>query len=591
VEMIALPRSSVAASWERSVGCGLRREDRGLFTHHVSRTHSKRVEDENHRLIGAAGAEVRELYRSLGSARWIALCTNAAGEVVCWAGDRNSAPRRLRVLMHPGRRLTESELGTTAPGCTLVDSAVTVVTREEHFLHELKDFYCASAPIMGVNGTPAGVIDISGIDIDAVQLATELVAFAARRTENSLLNSMPCAAVLRFHCDERLLDTPFEGLIAVDGDGRICGANRAARQLLLMHRSPQIGLPLQSLVEGDLGEVLRKARTSGDGALRVRLHSETFGFVSVGRRTVNQRPTFARARARPAEYTFITPILGDAILAQGYAEACRLFSRGVPIVFQGATGTGKETLARALHHDGGCSGPFIHLHCGQISESSLQTYQLHGTCATGATLFLDEVSDTPMPLQRLLLDIVEQRDATSSETMGADRFKIVCSTKTDLASLVRDGKMREDLFYRLNGFRLCLPALRERTDLAAIVDSLLRRFTPEQRMHIDVTAIDPLLAREWPGNIRELEQFVRKVIALQAPGQRITVADIVRTMGDDESANGAGSCEATNPRELAELRVIRHALQSCNGNVAAAARLLKLSRGTLYKRLAKLRDT
>ena len=131
----------VSDSWERSIKHGLRRHDQVLFTNSVSKALGRRTTEENHRLLSHATPEMVRLYSGLGSARWLALCVNARGQVICSVGDPLSAPNELRALMHPGRSLLESEIGTTAPGCVLEIGHPVVVSRDEHYLHELASFF------------------------------------------------------------------------------------------------------------------------------------------------------------------------------------------------------------------------------------------------------------------------------------------------------------------------------------------------------------------------------------------------------------------------------------------------------------------
>jgi transcriptional regulator of acetoin/glycerol metabolism len=185
-------------SWERSIGHGLRRQDRALFNNCVSRALTRRIVDENDALISHAREEMRNLHRSLDSGRWLTMCINMQGEIVHFVGDRSSAPRELQVLMFPGRRILEAELGTTAPGCALEEQRPIVVARNEHFLLELREFFCASAPIFDPTSQLAGALDISGVDVRALPLASDLVDFAARRIFTNMVGGVHDCRVLGF---------------------------------------------------------------------------------------------------------------------------------------------------------------------------------------------------------------------------------------------------------------------------------------------------------------------------------------------------------------------------------------------------------
>jgi transcriptional regulator of acetoin/glycerol metabolism len=586
------------------VALGLKREDRGLFNHFASKTHARRVVEESARLVAHASEELSHLYKAFGSTRWIALCTNLTGDVVCWAGDRASAPRRLQVLMQCGRSLAESELGTTAPGCALADGGVAVVAREEHYLHELKEFFCASAPIMNTDGTPAGVLDISGLDVECVPLAAELVALAARRTENRLLSSMPCAAVLRFHCDERLLDTPFEALLAVDRDARICGFNRAAKHLLATHKTPQIGAPLQSLFESDLGQVLRSCRPLDHAALPVRLHSGTFGFLNLARResTLAVKPLTAPSQDAVASITLAPrPILTDTCLSDQYDAALKIFRNGGSILLRGPSGSGKQTLARLLHADANCGRAFVSLHCGTLADLAIEPIlsSVSNSASAAKILFFDEISNISPQMQALLAEALERADgrARVSQLPLSRRLGLLCSTRHDLKELVRAGTLREDLYYRISGFTLKVPALHERSDLCSIVAEALKfsvrrqgagRNTLPLDQLIEPEALNRLLAYEWPGNFRELEQTLTRLAALRDSRTRITETLVTESLGEARDNPRLPANHCPNPRQAAEQRVIQETIANCRGNLSAAARLLGLSRGTLYKRLKQL---
>jgi transcriptional regulator of acetoin/glycerol metabolism len=287
------------------------------------------------------------LYSSLGSARWLALCVNTSGEIVQSVGVHASAPRELRVLMHPGRLLVEAELGTTAPGCVLEDPRAIVVNRGEHFLHELEHFFCASAPILRPDGKLAGAMDISGVDVEVLPLAHDMVGLAVRGIENGMLEAMPHCVLLRFHCDERLLGTPFEGILAVAQDGSIAGANRVASRLLALGDTFGIGTPLDSVFDHGLENILRRVSVQRSGRIRLRSHLGSVAYLDVERpRAGSPRSSGKSTSAGPSAHgnqsigdQFV--VLDDRLLAE-YSKAVRVFSHGLPMLIEGETGTGKE---------------------------------------------------------------------------------------------------------------------------------------------------------------------------------------------------------------------------------------------------------
>lgn len=535
---------ALAASWDRSIEHGLRLEGRILFNTQVSNAETKRAVDENHDLLTHATPEMIKLYEGRGSARWLALCVDVSGRIVCFAGDRSAAARALQVLMQPGRVLLESERGgTTAPGCVLEDMRPVVITRGEHYLTELNQLFCASAPIVGPDGRLAGALDITGIDVRGLPLAGDMMTFAVRRIENSMVLAMESRVVLRFHCDERLIGTPFEGIIALDVDGVIVGANRAAGQMLLLPGDCGTGMSLDSVLEGGI-DALRRGTASDDGR-SINVESPA-GCLAL--RVVERKREAARLSTTGSRPGVFDDRNGDkhgfiaaaAQLIEGFDNAVRIARAGLPIIIADETGTGKEVFARALHGTLRSEGPFLALNCAAIPEGLIEAElfgYVDGSFTGGrkrgaagkieqahrGVLLLDEIGDMPLPLQARLLRVLQDRTVTrigDSRATPVDVL-VVCATHRDLEKLIAEGRFREDLYYRLCGMTVHLPPLRERADIRATAHS----------------------GRARPAGI---ELF-----------------------------------------EAAQAEAIRNALRDHHGNVSIAARALGISRGTLYRKMSR----
>jgi two-component system NtrC family response regulator len=278
----------------------------------------------------------------------------------------------------------------------------------------------------------------------------------------------------------------------------------------------------------------------------------------------------------------------------------RVAGTDVSVMLLGASGTGKELLAQGVHRTSRRrAGGFVAINCAAIPENLLEA-ELFGyekgaftgaikttegkiELAHGGTLFLDEVGDIPLPLQVKLLRFLQERVI---ERIGGRRqipvdTRIVCATHQNLEEMIRAGTFREDLYYRLAEIVVRIPSLAERHgDAGLLAKHFLSRFAREMNPQIKGFAPGALAAIEtwpWPGNVRELENRMKRAV-IMAEGNRITAEDL------DLAASDAGAMPVNlkAARECADRQVIRKALAQADGNISAAAKLLGISRPTLY---------
>ena len=279
----------------------------------------------------------------------------------------------------------------------------------------------------------------------------------------------------------------------------------------------------------------------------------------------------------------------------------RVARTSASVMLLGASGTGKELLAKGLHDASDrAAGPFIAINCAAIPETLLES-ELFGhergaftgavkttegkiESANGGTLFLDEVGDIPLPLQVKLLRFLQER---TIERVGGRRAipvntRIVCATHQDLEGMIREGTFREDLFYRLAEIIVRIPSLAERHgDPILLAKAVLKRFAAEMNPTVSGFAPDALAAidaHDWPGNVRELENRVKRAV-IMAEGKLVSAEDL------DLSSTALEDAAVLNlkaAREAADRRVIRHALSRSEGNISNTAKLLGISRPTLY---------
>ena len=301
-------------------------------------------------------------------------------------------------------------------------------------------------------------------------------------------------------------------------------------------------------------------------------------------------------------------------LHQLQAENKRLRAMQLPdalsglLMLLGESGTGKEILARGLHQQSNRKGgKFVAINCAAIPENLLES-ELFGyekgaftgaakttlgkiETAHGGTLMLDEIGDLPFPLQAKLLRFLQERvvERVGGRQEIAVNVRVVCATHQNLKQFAQDGRFREDLYYRLAEIVIDIPPLRERVgDAALLAHAFMHRFGQEHArtgLTLADDAVRAIEAHRWPGNIRELENCIKRA-TIMADGNQITADDIGLTvMGGGEDDR---SLDLRVLRDAAEQRAVIAALARVNGNIAKAADLLGVSRPTLYDLMHKL---
>ena len=279
----------------------------------------------------------------------------------------------------------------------------------------------------------------------------------------------------------------------------------------------------------------------------------------------------------------------------------RVANADVSVMLLGASGTGKELLARGVHDSSSRrNGAFIAINCAAIPETLLES-ELFGhekgaftgavkttegkiEQANGGTLFLDEVGDIPLPLQVKLLRFLQERVI---ERVGGRRpipvdTRVVCATHQNLEAMIANGSFREDLYYRLAEIVIRIPALAERPgDAVLLARHFLTRFANDMNPQVKGLAPDALAvidAWAWPGNVRELENRMKRAV-IMSEGKLVTAGDLdLDGMGEDEP----DVINLKTVREMADRKAIRRAIARTQGNISGAAKMLGISRPTLY---------
>ncbi|WP_226583164.1 sigma-54-dependent Fis family transcriptional regulator [Acuticoccus sediminis] len=522
-----------------------------------------------------------------------------------------------------GTRWREAEMGTNGIGSCLQLRESLIVNRDEHFhtCHEMMS--CCVAPVFDPFGALQGCINASMVGgslrrIDH-RLAMQLVNRHALLLEDDLVGSLDNAcAWLSLRPLDRTWDWP--ALVAVDDAGRVIGANSAARRLgaeIADARGELLGFPLDEVLGCDLERFIR---TSEEAAIELQLGRQGVPHLYACRVTWPP-PPFAfrrhtavspspgapapvpatRARPggpRPLDLAYLCA--GETRLALERPRVVRVADAGVPVLLCGETGTGKDAFARAIHEASARQGgPFVTFDCAAVPEALIER-ELYGDdvphgagrpagklqLASGGTLFLNEIGDMPLALQTRLLRVLsdgEIHPPGAPAPMLLD-LQLIAATHRDLPAMVEEGSFRRDLYHRVCGYALSLPALRERSDRQV----LLRAIMAEVGANGCSSTVETiLLGYDWPGNIRELLQTVRMAAGL-AGGGRIEVECLpahLRLKAATTAEAGAGECAAPLPVNCDERQMLLEALRATRWNITATSQRLGLSRSTVYRRI------
>ncbi|MBD9443586.1 sigma-54-dependent Fis family transcriptional regulator [Pseudomonas sp. PDM04] len=562
-------------------------------------------------VLHIAGNEMSSLHQQLSGAGHAVLLTDARGVIL----NCVTAPTERRIFERAGLWLgadwSEACEGTNGIGTCLVERQALTIHQDEHFRGRHTGLTCSASPVFDPHGDLLAVLDVSSARHDVSRQSQfhtmALVNLSAKMIESCyFLRYFDNQWLLRFHLQAESVGLFSEGLLAFDGEGRICAVNQSALNLLGHARGAMLGQPVEAFFDCALDELLGRASVSPSASWPLRSRDGR-GLFAVLRGQPRSFSTPVPPRPMLAEAARLPGIcLGDERLQADFRKALRVFERDVPLLIHGETGSGKEAFAKAVHQASQRSEQaFVALNCAAIPESLIESelFGYRGGSFTGArkegmrgklqqadggTLFLDEIGDMPLALQTRLLRVLEDRQVVPiGGAPEAVNVRIISATHRDLLERVRDGSFREDLYYRLNGLEIALPALRERSDRSQLLDYLLAQEADGETVLIDEPARQALLGFAWPGNVRQMRNVLRTLAAL-CDGGRVGLEDLPAMVLHARPAVISPAQEPTEyPLEDAERLALLTALEQQRWHMTHTAEQLGVSRNTLYRKLRK----
>ncbi|MFZ6819297.1 sigma-54-dependent Fis family transcriptional regulator [Undibacterium sp. Ji22W] len=631
----------VAQSWQRSMSAGLSPLGGVDCADNLSVPNLDSAREFNHELISHSEPVIEYLFEQLRHSHSMVILADAQGVLMHTLGDLDFLSKADRVALKCGASWAENQRGTNAIGTALAEVSEIEINGAEHFLEPNEFLTCAAAPILSAQGQLMGILDISGDHRSHHPHTLGLVTTAAQMIENSMvLSACQHQILVQLHPRAEGIGSVAQGVLAFSEDGCLVGANRRGLALLKLRFTDVASISWAHLFEQNFEALLtNQLRLAGqsepvlcrDGSrLFIQMHSQ-----SRVRHGMTLRASSVRA-AHSVDTSMQTRTQDvDSRWQTALEKANKVIDKRIPLLVTGESGVGKEVFAQTVHRNSARRDQrFVAVNCAAIPEHLIEA-ELFGYVAgaftgasrqgaagrlreaDGGTLFLDEIGDMPLSLQTRLLRVLQERQVTplgSSHAIAVD-FNLICATHQNLKHNIEQRRFREDLFYRINGLSLSLPALRERSDFAALCASILQDLAaPEVSIQSDL--LKALQSYAWPGNLRQLSHVLRTAVAL-IDNERMSinwehlgdelVCDLRNdgVVGDTKQDAAARlpkyfSVPESQKRESQNLdqakmpvqnlqenthQLIQQALAQANGNVSAAARSLGISRQTLYRKL------
>ncbi|MET3967794.1 sigma-54-dependent Fis family transcriptional regulator [Bradyrhizobium japonicum] len=556
---------------------------------------------------GLALAEMHTLHQQIAGSNFMIAFANANGLLLDIISDSSFSDASNAASIRPGTIWTEAICGTNGLGTAAYLKRAIVVHGGEHFFSRYHNLTCIAAPIFAPDGELAGILDASSDCMSRQAHTQALVAMAATQIENGLFREHHRGNILiAFHSRGEYLHTLSAGLLAVDNEGRILAANRAAS--VLLHGLPALpGRRFADVFRTKFNAFVDEGRRKERQRLEDEVGSQFVATIENARQfsmmQAISRPRPSTPKDVPTQFVSADPAIASVVQRVGVAAV-----RKMPILIRGETGTGKEQLARHAHTASGRAGAFVPVNCAALPDSLIEA-ELFGYAegaftgakkggaaglfkeADGGTLFLDEIGDMPVTLQAVLLRFLD--DWTVRPVGGTKRqvdVLLVSATNANLDDSIAKGRFRSDLLFRLNTLEVTLPPLRERSDFAEIARHLIHKIDP--LMDLTAGAIDRLAELDWDGNIRELRNVLSR-LSLAEPGDLIDETSVESVLahsgGERLTGKAVGGGLKANLHEIQRSHVLTAYAETGN-NISKTARRLGVSRNTIYRALRGNKD-
>ncbi len=636
-------RDRVRASHKRSLDFGVERE-RVIPDRALKGVDLEQCLDKNSRLLSLARPFIHLLSEFLATSGFIIILTDEQCCILEMDGDESVLRETQTWGLVKGVFISEQSIGTNAISIALYENSPVQITGQEHFARVFHQWTCSAAPIHDEKGTTIGCINLSGhLDKDYPHILGLVVA-SAKAIEYQLRSSFSEMRVKEaYHFVSQILNTLEFGVMATDINGRIRRANNLTAGLLrvpiemIEHRFMEDFIPswpglIKQIKNHEIiiDEEVQIIRGAGKDAFNLNVYPLTDGDGTISGTVVTIRDMkrvykmVNKYTGMEARYNF-DDLIGESDEMKRIIEYCRnIASSPSTVLIQGESGTGKEVLAQSIHnYSTRREGGFVALNCGAIPETLIES-ELFGysegaftsakkggkpgkfELANGGTLFLDEIGEMALDMQVKLLRALQERTITrvgGDKTIPVD-VRIIAATNRNLIDLVKEGKFRQDLYYRLSVIPVYIPPLRNRReDIPMLISFFLSLKSVKLRKRMpdmDNKLFKKLVHYDWPGNVRELENFIEKYVNFDGKVQ--WADDLINMQGFREKPVSTASLSIADtalpkqsdddpPKVISleemEKNAIIDAISVFDHNMTRVASALGISRNALYQKMKR----
>lgn len=585
----------------------------------------KSIREENKWLIDIAIPIMNNLLQIVRDSHFLLVLTDSCGYIIETMGDETVNKKAKDLKLEPGQLWTDEIVGSNAIGVALDQDVAMQMAGAQHYCEVQHGWTCSATPIHGINGEIVGCIDVSGDAKDVFSHSLGIVVAAAFAIEKEIKQKHS------FEIMKTALDGSSDGIILLDKFFKSIWINKSGEKILEENLNDLNSLDFRKIINDiDWDNVAswntRKSTTFNDCKINLNdkifncsVHVSTIitdgkvtGYSIALKKLEHLLKTVNKVTGNRATYTFDDIYFTDTNMKKIVQLAKKYARYDGCILIEGESGTGKELFAQSIHNASNrFNGPFVAVNCSSLPrdlvESELFGYEkgaFTGALKEGnpgkfelanhGTIFLDEIGEMPLEFQAKLLRIVQMHRV---RRLGANYEKeldirIIVATNRNLRLEIEKKRFRQDLYFRFNVLKLDIPPLRDRpNDICYCAEKFLNHFNeryPDQKKYMSSEFLQKLVEYNWPGNIRELQNYIERAFYL-CNSQIITADDFIC----DNENNMSGSLINSHYRETSleelECKNIKHILEKTNGNVELAAKSLEISRASLYRRIKKFK--